>query len=292
MTVGSLAIVANDACVRASVDEGLDVYQVLCLRGLVMATVLAGVCRARGEQLRRSDLTPPFLARLLFELASAGLFFAALVQIEFANAQTILMLVPFAVTVIAAVVLKEPVSSRNYLTIALGFLGVLAVIRPVPGEFSLWSLAVVGAGITLVLRELVTRRLPGELSPFPVAFSTAVGMAVMTAVLSLIAGWGEITARSVALIGCSCVLLFIGYICTIETVRVGDLSVSAPFRYTSLIGAVIIGTTVFDEALDALTIIGCTLIVIAGLWAARLDRGTARSEHARLTGDEHEQHRA
>jgi drug/metabolite transporter (DMT)-like permease len=59
---------------------------------------------------------------------------------------------------------------------------------------------------------------------------------------------------------------------TIQTVRVGDLSVSAPFRYTTLVGSVVIGLVVFDEVPDALTVIGCAVILGAGLYAIHLER--------------------
>ena len=66
--------------------------------------------------------------------------------------------------------------------------------------------------------------------------------------------------------------LMIGYLFTIETVRVGDLSVSAPFRYTVVVGAVVAGYLMFDEVPDALTIVGIVVIVLSGLWSMRLER--------------------
>ena len=71
-----------------------------------------------------------------------------------------------------------------------------------------------------------------------------------------------------------------GYLFVIQAVRVGDLSVSAPFRYTMVVGAVAVGIVLFDETPDALTLVGCTLIVAAGVITARTD---ARPRAARST---------
>ena len=69
--------------------------------------------------------------------------------------------------------------------------------------------------------------------------------------------------------------LFAGYLLSIFTVRVGDLSVSAPFRYTNVVGAVVLGYLVFDETPDLATWVGTAIIVGAGLWSVRLERREA-----------------
>ena len=84
------------------------------------------------------------------------------------------------------------------------------------------------------------------------------------------------TGRGALLILLASCLLFFGYLFTIESVRVGDLSVSAPFRYTILLGAVVTGYVLFDEVPDAFTLAGSALIVVAGLYAISLDRKTSR----------------
>ncbi len=116
MTLGSLAAVVNDGLVRLATEDGLDVYQALFLRGCGMILILAAAGRARGERLTRQQLTSPLLVRVAAEVVVAATFFTAIVHIEFANAHTILMVVPFVVTVIAAA-LGEQVTRRRYLLV-------------------------------------------------------------------------------------------------------------------------------------------------------------------------------
>jgi drug/metabolite transporter (DMT)-like permease len=75
----------------------------------------------------------------------------------------------------------------------------------------------------------------------------------------------------------SIVSLGIGYLFTIQTVRVGDLSVSTPFRYTVLLGAVVIGYLLFDEVPNRFTIAGSLIIIATGVYAVHLER--IRSSH-------------
>jgi len=197
-------------------------------------------------------------------------FFAGLVRLDFANAQTILMLVPFAVTVVAAR-FGESVSLRRYALVALGFLGVLAVVRPTPADFSPWTLLVVGAAVTLVVREFATKQIAPDLPSLPIALLTAVAITSMMGLISIFTGWGEVTGQAVILLGLACVCLIGGYLFAIETVRVGDLSASAPFRYTAVVGAIVVGLLFFSESPDVLTLIGSALIIVAGVVSARDD---------------------
>ena len=169
MTVGSLAYVVNDALIRVATEEGLGVYQALFLRTCAMIPLLAVACRVRGEPIDRRMLARPVVVRVAAEVLAAATFFAALVHLEFANAQTILMLVPFVVTLVAGLALGESIPMRRYLTVAVGFVGVIAVVRPTPGEFSPWSLAVVASAGGLVVREFATRRIGSDVPSLPIA---------------------------------------------------------------------------------------------------------------------------
>lgn len=272
MTLGSLAYVLNDAAIRLATEEGLDVFQALFLRAVAMAVGFGIVARARGEQTRRSHLERAVLVRVAAELVATATFFAALVRMEFANAQAILQIAPLAVTLAAAFILGEYVSRRRYVTILLGFVGVLVIMRPATAGFTFWSLAVVISVVALVVREMATRNVSPRTPALSIAFTTAVGSAALMGVLSLIAGWSATTTKGWLFVGLAAALLFFGYLFTIETVRIGDLSVSAPFRYTVLLGAVVAGSLIFNERLDLLTAVGSMLILITGLYAVYLDR--------------------
>ena len=270
MSVGSSAAVVNDGLVRVAVEDGLDVYQALFLRGSAMILILAVAGRVRDERLDHRRLSRPLVVRVGAEVVVAATFFAAIVHLEFANAQTILMLAPFAITIVAAR-RGEPVSRRRYVLVAIGFAGVVAVVRPTPDGFTPWTLLVMVGAAALVVRELATRRIEPETPPLPIALLTAVAIAVMSGAISLTTGWAAPTLRSLAVLALACVFLIAGYLFVIETARTGDLRVSAPFRYTTVVGAVLFGLVVFDETPDPLTIVGCTLILGAGVITAHDD---------------------
>ncbi len=277
MTIGSMGYVINDAFVRRVTEEGPGVYQVLCIRGIGLALVFLIAGRLRSRPFRRSDLQRPLLLRVAAETVASALFFAGVIRLEFANVQAILQVVPFAVMLAAVVVLGEQVRGRQYVAILLGFVGVLIVVRPATDGFSAWSLVVLASAMFQVARELATRDVDTDTPGESIAFVTAIGLSVFAAGLSLFSGWQMPTAVGAVYLALSVASLAVGYYFTIQTVRIGDLSISAPFRYTVLVGAVVIGYLLFGEIPDRFTVIGSVIIVVTGLYAVQLER-TVRSD--------------
>ena len=270
--MGAVGYVTNDACIRAATEEGLGVYQALFLRGVAISSVFIVAARVGGVSVRPSTLDRRVIQRALFEMVSVAMFFAGLVHLDFANAQTILMITPFAVTVTAAIVLKERVSPLRYLAVVAGFVGVLLVVRPATDGFSAWSLIIVGSAALLLAREFATRSVPAAVPAVAIALVTALGVVALTGVLSLLGGWQRPTGRGVLLLAGACVAVIVGYVFAINSVRTGDLSVTAPFRYTALVWAVLVGRVAFSERMDALGLIGCGVIIAAGIASAQLER--------------------
>ncbi len=270
MTIGSLAYVVNDGLVRLVSERGIGVYQVLFMRSVVLVIGLHAIGVATGSRTVRRHIQRNVLLRVGAEMTAAALFFAAIVRMEFANAQAILQIVPFAVTLAAALVLSERVSVRQYATIAVGFIGVLIVVRPATEGFTGWSVAVLASAAVLVVRELATRDVDRAIPATSIAFLTALGLALLTGILAAIEGWVTPDGAGFGLLLAAAASLAVGYHFTIQTVRIGDLSVSAPFRYSILVGAVAVGYLLFDEVPDPMTLVGVAVIMASGLYAVQL----------------------
>lgn len=277
MVIGSLGYVTNDALIRVATDEGLGVYQALCLRNVTMTVLLAGLIRARRQPISLRHVSRPVTVRVGAEVVATSLFFAAIVHLEFANAQTILLIVPFAVTLVAGTIGDETVTAWQYATVGAGFVGVVLVVQPGGGAFSPWSIAVLAAAACLTCREFATQRVDDSIPASFVALVTAAAIATMTGVLAVVTGWSPVSGHAAMVVLLACLCLIVGYVFTIQTVRVGDLSVSAPFRYTTLLGAVVLGYAFFDEIPGTLTVAGCTIIVLSGIGAIRLEQRTRRA---------------
>lgn len=272
MAGAGLAVTVNDAFLRSITDDGPGPYQVLCMRSIVIATLFHFVGRARGEHTRRAHLRRPLLLRTAAEVAGAACFYTALVRVDFANISAIVQVIPLMVTLGAAVYLGERVSGAQYATVIVGFLGVVVLVRPGTDAFTPWALFAIATAVFATVREFATRRIPADTPLVSISFVTAVGLGLLTAGLSIADGWEPMPSSAWMRMAGSVVALSIGYVLSVYAVRVGDLSVSAPFRYVPVVGAVAIGHWAFDETPDLATWVGAAIIVGAGLVAIDLER--------------------
>ena len=92
------------------------------------------------------------------------------------------------------------------------------------------------------------------------------------AILVPLGGWTPPSGRALGLLAFAAVLLLIGYQCIIMALRTGDISAVAPFRYSALLWAMLLGYLVFGDVPDAMMVTGASIIVLSGLYAFYRER--------------------
>lgn len=268
MMAAMAAFTLSDAMMKA-VTETLPLYQAIFLRGLLTVSGLAAIGWARGGlRLRVAGPDTRALAlRTLAEVAAAVFFLTALMHMPLANLSAIMQSLPLAVTLAAALVFGDVIGWRRLAAIVVGFVGVLLVIRPGPEGFDLWSVLGVASVLTVVVRDLATRRLSADVPSVTAAFYAAASVMVLGAVVTPFQGWGPLALPQVGLLAGSAVAVIGGYLFIIMAMRVGEVAVVTPFRYTSLLWAVGLGWAIWGDLPDALTLAGAGLVVGSGVYA-------------------------
>jgi drug/metabolite transporter (DMT)-like permease len=190
----------------------------------------------------------------------------------------IIQATPLAVTLGAALFLGAKVGWRRWTAILVGFAGVLLIVRPGSAAFDLGAILAVFAVFMLAARDLATRQVPAETSSLVLATYGFATVLPAGAILLAFSGGAVMpdTQAWLALFGALAVGP-LAYYAIIASVRVGDIVVVAPFRYTRLLFALIVGTIFFGERPDALMLIGAAIVTASGLYTfireARLARG-------------------
>jgi drug/metabolite transporter (DMT)-like permease len=261
----------------------LPVGEILALLGAGGALIFASIALYRGDRLISRDLLAgSVVLRNLGELVGTIAFVSAVAFTPLAQASAILQATPLAVTLGAALFLGETVGWRRWSAITVGFIGVLIVIRPGTEGFSALSLFAVVAVLGLAARDVATRRVPRSITSMQLA-TYGFGV-IVPAGLVLAAATGTPlltpTPLELARIGGALVFGTLGYYALIAAMRIGEVSVITPFRYTRLLFALMIGWLVFSEPVDAATLIGGAVIVASGLYTlmreARVRRRQSR----------------
>jgi S-adenosylmethionine uptake transporter len=281
MTLSMAAFTVNDACVKL-VAETVPLFQVIFLRGLgttIMLAIFVQVTIGLRFSFPRRD-RPLIAGRTLAEIAAMVTFTLALTNMPIANATAILAALPLAVTLGAAMIFGNPVGWRRLTAICIGFFGVMLIIQPGTDGFTIWSLLVVLSVVVITARDLFTRAFSPAVPSMTVAVLTAAAVCLVGGVLSLFTPWVALDLREAALISAASVLIIGGYVFGIMVMRIGEVGFVSPFRYTSLIFALILGWMVFGEFPNALALIGGVIVMATGIFTLVRERMVTRA-HAR-----------
>jgi len=277
-----LAFTVNDSFMKAA-TKTVPLFQAITLRGLVATVALLVIARMTtgGFNLFPAGRDRRVIAlRSVAEVASTALFLTALMHMPLANLSAILQALPLAVTLGAALWLKEPIGWRRMSAIAVGFVGVLLIVRPGTEGFDHWSLMGLASVACVVVRDLSTRTLSRATPSAAVAVWASVAVTCMGLAGVLAQGWQPLSLREAAMIGCASLALVVGYLLAVMVMRVGDIGVVAPFRYTSLIWAIVLGWALFGTLPDGLTLIGAGIVVATGLYTLTRERARRRAAAA------------
>ena len=273
MNLSMFAFTVNDAIMKA-LTEALPLYQTIALRGTVAVLGLLILARATGGLRLPADPHDRALIALrsLSDVAATILFLTALKHMPLATLSAVMQVTPLAVTLAAALYYKDRIGWRRMLAITIGFLGVMLIIRPGMEGFTIWSVLGLGSVATVVFRDLAVRRLSQAVPSLVVALGAGFAVMVMGFAGSAIEGWQAITPmQGLQLMGAGSMVI-VGYICSVSAMRVGDIGFVAPFRYTSLLWAIILGWVFFASFPDAYALIGAAIVVATGIYTLLRER--------------------
>jgi drug/metabolite transporter (DMT)-like permease len=268
----------NDACMKA-VGQELPLFQALLIRGTVTTVLLFALARAMGGlrfDIPRRDWVLIGM-RTVGEIGAAWFFITALFHLPLANVTAIIQTIPLAVTLAGAMFLREPLGWRRFTAILVGFAGVLLIVRPGTDGFTLYSVYALISVIFVTIRDLATRRLSTHVPSFTVAISAAAGVGLFGAVgTAASADWVAVSPRAGLFLAGASLCIVGGYIFSVMVMRVGDLATVAPFRYTSLIFALLLGLVFFGEWPTGLTLLGAAIVAGSGIYTLLRERHLRR----------------
>ena len=274
----AMASFAVGDAIMKSVSTALPLSQILVIRGSFACVGFLAIAKLTGAMRPLSAaFKAPIVLRITGEIIATYFFLTALFNMPIANATAILQALPLTVSLGAAWFLGEPIGWRRIVAIVLGFFGVLLIVKPGLAGFSVFSVFCLVAVFGATLRDLATRRIDEDVPSVYVSLVTVFMTVVFAIVLIPFQPWQPIGIYEISILGVASVFLMSGFISIVSAMRVGEVPVVTPLRYSVLVFAVIIGFLVFDEWPDMLTIGGSIIVVASGLFT--LYRETVTTKH-------------
>lgn len=280
MMVAMVGYVCNDTATKL-ISAEMSIFQLIFVRGIILSCIIGIAVRQQGETLNPFVSRDPMLwLRVVCEIFLSFFFLTALFNMPLANLTAIMQATPLAITLAVALFFGERVGWKRYTSIAIGFVGVLIIVRPGTAGFNVYSLLGLLAVITLVIRDLATQHAKTQTSSISMVYVTAVIAAIVNGVIVMFTEWEPLTLRGISGITASALSVFVGYFFSVLAMRIGEASYTAPFRYTVLVLAILISIFVFGDIPDQWTLIGSAIVAIAGLYTLHVERSEpSRSKH-------------
>ena len=269
MSLAMAFFIANDALVK-QVSATLPGFQLIFIRGLMATGLIAIMAQAMGHLKNwRLMLNRMLWVRGVIDAVASMTFLTALFHLPLGNATAINLASPLFITAFAIYYFKERVTFQRGAFILLGFSGVLMVVQPASDGFNVYSVICVVATLLHAMRDTLTRVISLRIPVLLITLSTAIAVSIGSGVATMTQTWAPVTdANLLMLLGAS-VFLSLAYYFLIVAMRSGEMSLVAPFRYSGLLFALLIGYVVWEELPNLMAWLGILLLVVSGLMILR-----------------------
>ncbi|MCV6594843.1 MAG: DMT family transporter [Silicimonas sp.] len=267
MGLGMFLFSAVDASAKF-LTETLHPLQIVWTRQLGLFGAGLVLLAIHGPKLFRTYHPKLQIFRGVIAVGSATAFIFALRHVALADAVAVSFVAPFMVTLMGALVLREPVGIRRWVAVVLGFLATLIIIRPGMGVVHPAALLVILAAFFFAVRQIVSRAIADTDRTGTTVLYTAI---TGTALLSIPLPWIWVTphGNAILILIVLAVLAAVAEICVIKALELAMAVVIAPIHYTLILWGTFYGWLIFDQLPDGWTLMGAAIIVTTGLYTLR-----------------------
>lgn len=264
-SMGAFAVADTLVKLSTSILSNAQVMFYLMGGGLIIFLLMALL---QGDQLAdKRALSPVLIVRYLAEVIGMVGMVNALANVPISSVGAITQASPMLAAVGAVIFLNEEVGWRRWCSILVGFIGVLLIVQPGGSEFEYTVLWAVLALVALSIRDLTTRLVPKDMASASLATYTMMAAAPFTMVWVLFSGESLLPAHTNWLITLPMILSgSVAYMLLIASLRIAEVSVVMPFRYTRVIYLLIFGVVIFRERPTIWMLAGASLIILSGVY--------------------------
>ncbi|MGB1234181.1 MAG: DMT family transporter [Planktomarina sp.] len=281
----SLCFTGNDTLVKA-LSDGYALHQIVLVRSLVgvLLMVLIVVPLSGGFKNIHTSRLPAHIMRGFCVVWANLFFYMGLADLGLAEATGIFFIAPFLISIFSVIFLGEHVGPQRWTAIAIGFIGVLLIVKPGTDAFRLTALFPMLGAMGYATFHIMTRKLAPTESLISMTFYPSLVFVFVSAAIGLALGNGTYVDQGspsmqfltlpwvIPSLSDLAIMATIGIGITIagaaisQAYRMADAAVIAPFEYSGLIYAGILGWLFFAEWPDQIALTGMGIVLASGLF--------------------------
>jgi len=271
MSIGVASLCVNDAIAK-TLTEGYSPIQILFLRNIIaLPFAMLIALKLGGRDALVTHRPWAHLLRGVLWLIAATLFFTSFIHLGLAEATALIFVMPVFVTAISALVLREDVGWRRWTAVLVGFAGVLIIVRPGGETFQAASLLPVTTAFFYALLMLSARWVDARESVWTMMLYLVGAGALLSAfVMPLV--WVPPRLEDIWLFLGLALFGTAGITLMTQAFRFAPAAVVAPFDYTALLWATLLGYLFWSEIPDVATYLGAAVIIASGVYIVWRER--------------------
>ena len=279
MIAANACFIANDALMKLAM-EIIPVGESIFIRGVATGFLFLLIFTFTSNTFKIAPLLNWRIgARSLAEIVASAGYLIALTGMPIGDLAGLLQLVPLLLMAGAAIFLTEQIGWRRWTAAAVGLAGALLIVRPTGNSVTAYHAVALVCILGICARDLITRGLPAELSSLAISATSAAGLALAGLCFGVVETWKMPDAAALAYTVGSSFFLVGANTWLVVAMRSGEMGTVGPFRYTSLIWAVLAGYLIWGEVPKFWSWIGMALLVAAGIYSLRRSAKLRHQQH-------------
>lgn len=275
----------NDVGIKF-LSDSYALHQVIFIRSTIGTLIFLGLIMplSGGLALIRTRRLKMHLLRGVCVVFANMCLFLGLAAMPIADAVAVFFVSPLVITIFSVIFLRETVGARRWAAIAVGFIGVLVIVRPGTAAFQLASLLPVAAATLYAVIHIVARKIGGTESAATMAFYIQATFIVASLIFGatlghgnfagsghpslefLLRAWGPVAPGDWPLFGLLGLTGVMGGFFISQAYRLSEAAFAAPFEYVAMPMAIMWGVTVFGTWPAPTACAGIALIIGSGLY--------------------------
>jgi len=258
-TLGALSLSVSMSLAKQlhpGIPTSLVVFTKSCFGLLIFLPILI----SNRKSFVKTDKLPWHILRVVLAASAMLCTYYAYRNLPFAFATSIGMSGPLFTTFLSIILLKEKVSLIKWVVIIVGYIGVIIIVKPTSCLLDLGTVSALLANLLAACTIIVVKILSKYDPTITIMLYSNIGITIVSFLFN-IQGWQPLSIKDLMLLSFMGVLGIISQFCSITALKYSTPSFVAPFEYTRLPFAILIGLLVFGETTDVYTILGGVVII-------------------------------
>ena len=274
--VGGALMTASDSVLKW-LTSGYPVGQIMFLRGLFgLIPILIFVQQAGGIDTLVTRNYRDHILRSGLMVGGTFLYVTGLRFLPLADVISIAFAGPLFITALASPMLGERVGWRRWIVVLIGFTGILIIFRPGGAVFQWAALFPLAASCTGALRDILTRKMSVSETSMSLLFYSTIAIALGGLVTAPFSSWQPVIIRDWLFFVLTGLLTGGAHFLMVEAFRLCEAALVAPFKYTSILWAILFGYFIFREVPELNTLVGASVVISSGIYILHRERKLRR----------------